>query len=132
MQGEKFFKPEEKMGVALAQGYPDTAETLALTKVLMRLMPWMMQLMMQLMMRLLRFRPLTGRARTHQGALKEQLGSDTREDMEVVSREEVMAWAAAMDKAKSPPSGIDKELFGERDSFKRLLLESVSQGLVKN
>mmetsp|Transcript_37100 Transcript_37100/g.74260 ORF Transcript_37100/g.74260 Transcript_37100/m.74260 type:complete len:350 (+) Transcript_37100:1-1050(+) len=64
--------------------------------------------------------------------IPEQLGSEAREELDMVSREEVMEWTAKMEEARRPPSGLDAELFGERDSFKRLLLETVSKGLIKN
>lgn len=62
----------------------------------------------------------------------ELLGQDSREDLALISREDVMDWTARMDKARQPPSGLDSQLFGERDSFKRLLLEAVSKGAIKN
>eukprot|EP00960_Hanusia_phi_P024767 729392-Hanusia_phi.AAC.1 len=63
---------------------------------------------------------------------KELLGNDTREDLKVVSREQVMKWTAEMDKIKSPPAGLDAQVFGERDSVKRLVFEAVSRGAVRN
>jgi protochlorophyllide reductase len=62
----------------------------------------------------------------------ELLGQDSREDSDIISREMVMEWTKQMEEASKPPTGIDAEIFGERDSLKRLIFESVSQGAITN
>jgi len=97
--GETFFRPEEKMGVAVSASYMEMDTSLAMAKEMLG---------------------------------KDMLGSDSREDLDLISRETVMEWTDKMERAKQPPAGLDAAVFGERDTFKRLLFEAVSKGAVKN
>eukprot|EP00293_Proteomonas_sulcata_P015731 CAMPEP_0184291588 /NCGR_PEP_ID=MMETSP1049-20130417/3566_1 /TAXON_ID=77928 /ORGANISM="Proteomonas sulcata, Strain CCMP704" /LENGTH=603 /DNA_ID=CAMNT_0026599073 /DNA_START=30 /DNA_END=1841 /DNA_ORIENTATION=+ len=66
------------------------------------------------------------------GEMKDVLGDDSREDLKLIPRETIMQLTEEMDAKKEPPSGLGAQIFGERDSFKRLLFEAVSKGAVKN